>query len=119
MKKFIAILVLSLLWCNTSFADTEKIKLVCLFDEYPTKSIIVDIDSNEVFLDGVKADYADVAENQITAIKGYGYEVTEYSPYVHWVIIINRYTGVIGFQQKIFKEETFEGKCKKNIEKLF
>ncbi len=36
MKKLLGIVVLGLLSCSNNFADTEKIKLVYLFDEDPT-----------------------------------------------------------------------------------
>ena len=115
MKKVIVILLVGLFWCNVGFAETEKIKLICLFDEDSTKSIIVIIDGDEVFNGGTKADKSYVKEDSITAIYGNTPD-TRYG----WAIVINRYTGVISFQTKFSKKErTLLGKCKKNIKKLF
>ena len=115
MKKLLGILALGLLWCNTGFAETEKIKLVCLFDEDPTMSIIVIIDGDEVFQGSMKADRSYVKEDSITAIYGNTPD-TLYG----WAIVINRYTGVIQYGEKIWsKEYNYTGKCKKDIKRKF
>ena len=115
MKKLLAILVLGLFWCNTSFAETEKIKLVCLFDEDPTMSIIVIIDGDEVFNGSIKADESHVYEDKITAIYGYADDT-----YYGWAIVINRYTGAISYGERLWsKENTYTGKCKKDIKRKF
>ena len=48
MKKLLGILVLGSLPYSNNFADTEKIKLVCLFDEDLTESVIVNIDGKMI-----------------------------------------------------------------------
>ena len=114
-KRFLMILVLGLLWCNVGFAETEKIKLVCLFDEDPTMSIIVIIDGDEVFNGSIKADESHVYEDKITAIYGYADDT-----YYGWAIVINRYTGVISYGEKLWsKEKNYIGKCKKNTKRKF
>ena len=115
IKKLLGILVLGLLWCNVGFAETEKIKLVCLFDEDPTKSIIVIIDGDEVFKGSSKADESYVYEDSITAI----HDPTEDTNY-GWAIVINRYTGAISYGERLWsKENTYTGKCKKDIKRKF
>ena len=41
-------MVLGSLPYSNNFADTEKIKLVCLFDEDLTESVIIDIDGKMI-----------------------------------------------------------------------
>ena len=62
-----------------------------------------------------KADESYVYEDSITAV----HDPTEDTNY-GWAIVINRYTGAISYGERLWsKENTYTGKCKKDIKRKF